>query len=223
MAMTLAELGHDVTGIDSSEDNVRVLADHISLAMQLDATDEKALRAAGIQDVDVAVVSIGEHIESSLMVVTLLREMGIKEIVAKAVTPLHGRILEKLGVARVVFPEREMAVRIAHSLVVANVLDYIELSDKFSIAEIPAPAEFTGKTLREIGLRSRFGLTTIAIKRATKSGDGDFTNVAPGPDDVVEAGDVLALLGSNERIGQLDELLRKAAKPARADKPIRNP
>ena len=166
MAMTLAELGHDVIGIDTSEDNVRVLADHISLSMQLDATDEKALRAAGIQDVDVAVVSIGEHIESSLMVVTLLREMGIKEIVAKAVTPLHGRILEKLGVARVVFPEREMAVRVAHSLVVANVLDYIELSDKFSIAEIPAPAEFAGKTLREIGLRSRFGLTTIAIKRA---------------------------------------------------------
>jgi trk/ktr system potassium uptake protein len=213
MATTLAELGHDVIGIDTNEDNVRVLADHISLSMQLDATDEKALRASGIQDVDVAVVSIGEHIESSLMVVTLLRELGIKEIVAKAVTPLHGRILEKLGVGRVVFPEREMAVRVAHSLVVANVLDYIELSDKFSIAEIPAPPEFTGKTLREIGLRSRFGLTTIAIKRASKSGDGDFTNVAPGPDDVVEAGDVLALLGSNERIGQLDQLLKKAAKP----------
>ncbi|MGH9386810.1 MAG: potassium channel family protein [Vicinamibacterales bacterium] len=213
MAMTLAELGHDVIGIDSNEDNVRVLADHISLSMQLDATDEKALRASGIQDVDVAVVSIGEHIESSLMVVTLLREIGIREIVAKAVTPLHGRILEKLGVARVVFPEREMAVRVAHSLVVANVLDYIELSDKFSIAEIPAPAEFAGKTLREIGLRSRFGLTTIAIKRASKSGDGDFTNVAPGPDDVVEAGDILALLGSNERIGQLDQLLKKASKP----------
>ena len=211
MAMTLAELGHDVIGIDGSEDRIRELADHISLAMQLDATNEKALRSAGIQDVDVAVVSIGEHIESSLMVVTLLREMGIKEIVAKAVTPLHGRILEKLGVGRVVFPEREMAIRVAHSLVVANVLDFIELSDKFSIAEIPAPIEFAGKTLREIALRSRFGLTTIAIKRANAA-DGDFTNVAPGPDDVVEAGDILALLGSNERIGQLDQLLKKAAK-----------
>jgi trk system potassium uptake protein TrkA len=212
MATTLAELGHDVTGIDGSEDKVRALADHISLAMQLDATDEKALRAAGIQDVDVAVVSIGEHIESSLMVVTLVREMGIKDVVAKAVTPLHGRILEKLGVTRVVFPEREMAVRVAHSLVVPNVLDFIELSNKFSIAEIPAPVEFVGKTLRDIGLRSRFGLTTIAIKRASKSADGDFTNVAPGPDDVVEAGDVLALLGSNEKLGQLDRLLKQAAK-----------
>lgn len=212
MAATLTELGHDVTGIDGSEDKVRVLADQISLAMQLDATDEKALRAAGIRDVDAAVVSIGENIESSLLVVTLIRELGITNIVAKAVTPLHGRILEKLGVTRVVFPEREMAVRVAHSLVVPSVLEFIELSKKFSIAEIPAPAEFAGKTLREIGLRSRFGLTTIAIKRATMGGGGDFTNVAPGPDDVVEAGDILALLGSNENLGKLDQLLEKAGR-----------
>lgn len=210
MATTLTELGHDVTGVDGNEDKVRVLADQISLAMQLDATDEKALRSAGIDDVDAAVVSIGENIESSLLVVTLIRELGIKKIVAKAVTPLHGRILEKLGVTRVVFPEREMAVRVAHSLVVPSVLEFIELSQKFSIAEIPAPPEFAGKTLREIGLRSRFGLTTIAIKRATKGGGGDFTNVAPGPEDVVEAGDILALLGSNEKLGQLDRLLAKA-------------
>lgn len=207
MAATLTELGHDVTGIDGSEDRVRELADQISLALQLDATDEKALRAAGISDVDVAVVSIGENIEASLLVVTLLLEIGIKTIVAKAVTSLHGRILEKLGVTRVVFPEREMAVRVAHALVVPNVLDFIELSTKFSIAEIPAPPEFHGKTLRDIGLRSRFGLTTIAIKRGAKGGGtGEFTNVAPGPDDVVMEGDVLALLGSNERLGKLDRL-----------------
>lgn len=212
MATTLAGLGHDVTGIDGSEDRVRELADHVTLAMQLDATDEKALRAAGIQDVDVAVVSIGENLESSLLVVTLLRELGIKNIVAKAVTPLHGRILEKLGVTRVVFPEREVAVRVAHALAVPSVIELIELSQGFSIAEVPAPAEFVGKSLREIGLRSRFGLTTIAIKRASKSVNGDFTNVAPGPDDVIEAGDVLALLGSNDKLEQLDALLQKAGR-----------
>ena len=210
MATTLADLGHDVTGIDGNEDRVRVLADQISLAMQLDATDEKALRAAGIGDVDVAVVSIGENIEASLLVVTLIRELGIKTIVAKAVTPLHGRILEKLGVTRVVFPEREMAMRVAHALVVPSVLEFIELSQNFSIAEVPAPAEFFGKTLRDIGLRSRFGLTTIAIKRVTAGGSSEFTNVAPGPDDVVEAGDVLALLGSNEKLAQIDRLFKKS-------------
>ena len=171
MATTLASLGHDVIGIDGDEDKVRAVADTVSLAMQLDATDEKALRGAGIKDVDVAVVSIGENIEASLLVVTLLREIGINRIVAKAVTALHGRILEKLGVMRVVFPEREMAIRVAHSIAIPNVLDYIELSRDFSIVEVPAPAEFVGKTLRDIGLRARFGLTTIAIKHVAKEGD----------------------------------------------------
>jgi trk system potassium uptake protein TrkA len=210
MATTLAGLGHDVIGIDGDEDKVRSLADVISLALQLDATDDKALRAAGIRDVDVAVVSIGEHLESSLMVVTLLKEMNIPQIVAKAVTPLHGRILEKLGVSRIVFPEREMAVRIAHSLVVPNVLDYIELSNDYSIVEVPAPPEFFGKSLREIGLRSRFGLTTIAIKHT--AGGSVSSNIAPGPEDIVQEGDVLSLLGSNERLGQLDRMLKIAGR-----------
>jgi len=211
MARTLAELGHDVIGIDGDEDQVRALADVVSLSMQLDATDERALRAAGIKDVDVAVVSIGENIEASLLVVTLLRELGINHIVAKAVTPLHGRILEKLGVTRVVFPEREMAMRIAHSLVMPNVIDYIELSREFSIVDVPAPPEFVGRTLRDIGLRARFGLTTIAIKHPARTGDREFTNIAPGPDDVIQAGDILSLLGSNERLGQLDQMLKKAS------------
>jgi trk system potassium uptake protein len=212
MATTLAGLGHDVIGVDGNEDRVRALADLVSLALQLDATDEKSIRAAGIQDVDVAVVSIGENIEASLLVVTLLREMNVKKVVAKAVTPLHGRILEKLGVERVVFPEREMAVRVAHSLVGPNVLDYFELSSEFSIVEIPAPIEFVGRTLKDIGLRARFGLTTIAIKRSSKTGDGDITQVSPGPDDVILEGDVLALIGSNERLGQLDRMLKQARK-----------
>lgn len=208
MATTLAELGHDVIGIDNDEQKVSALADVVSMAVQLDSTDERALKAAGIKDVDVAVVSIGENIESSLLVVTLLKELGISNIVAKAVTGLHGRILEKLGVTRVVFPEREMAVRVAHSLVIPNVLDYIELSGDYSIVEVPAPADFAGKTLKEIALRSRFGLTTIAIKRDSKTGHGSFTNVAPGPEDVVQEGDVLALLGSHERLGQLERMLK---------------
>ncbi|MDP1571404.1 MAG: TrkA family potassium uptake protein [Vicinamibacterales bacterium] len=211
MATTLAGLGHDVIGIDGDEDRVRALADVISLALQLDATDEKSIRAAGIQDVDVAVVSIGENIEASLLVVTLLRELNVKKVVAKAVTPLHGRILEKLGVERVVFPEREMAIRVANSLAGPNVLDYFELSSEFSIVEIPAPAEFVGRSLRDIGLRARFGLTTIAIKRTSRT-DGDITQVSPGPDDVIQAGDVLALIGSNERLGQLERLLKQAKK-----------
>ena len=204
MATTLAESGHDVIGVDGSEDRVRGLADLLSLAVQLDATDEKALLSAGIKDVDVAVVSIGENIESSLLVVTLLREIGIKNIVAKAVTPLHGRILEKLGVTRVVFPEREMAERTARSLVIPNALDYISLSADYSLVEVGVPAPFVGHTLRSIDLRARHGLTLVAIKRQV---DGkEETLVSPPADQTLLEGDVLALLGSNERLARIEKI-----------------
>lgn len=209
MAMTLTELGHDVIGVDGDESRVQQLADVITHALQIDATDERALRAAGIQDVDVAVVSIGENIESSLLVVMQLHELGIETIVAKAVTPLHGRILEKLDVSRVIFPEREMAIRIAHSLVMSNVIDYIELSRDFSIVEVPAPDAFVGRTLKQLELRPRLGLTLIAIKRQSDGSGAVVTNIAPAADETIRRGDILALLGSNDRLNQLDELLAR--------------
>src|SRR3990167_2136416 len=186
MATTLAELGHDVIGVDGDEDRVHQLADLITHAIQLDATDEKALRAACIHDVDVAVVSIGENIESSPLVVMQLRKLGIETIVAKAVTPLHGRILEKLGVSRVIFPEREMAVRIAHGLVMPNVIDYIELSRDFSIVEVPAPAMFVGRTLKQLELRPKYGLTLIAIKRRPSPSTPEVTNISPSADETIQ-------------------------------------
>ena len=209
MAMTLTELGHDVIGVDGDESRVQQLADVITHALQIDATDEKALRAAGIQDVDVAVVSIGENIESSLLVVMQLRDLSIGTIVAKAVTPLHGRILENLGVSRVIFPEREMAIRIAHSLVLPNVIDYIELSRDFSIVEVPAPAAFVGRTLKQLELRPRLGLTLIAIKRQSDDSGAVVTNIAPAADEIIRPGDILALLGGNEKLNQLDQLLAR--------------
>jgi trk system potassium uptake protein TrkA len=207
MARTLTELGQDVIGIDSDEERVQKHADLIRSAVQLDANDERALRTAGVQDVDVAVISIGENIEASLLAVMLVKDLGVPRVIAKAVTTLHGRILERIGVNRVIFPEREMAMRVAHSLVVANVLDYIELSRDFSIIEMPAPAAFIGKSLKEIQLRNRYGLTLIAIKRKPEGGGPEATNVAPTADDKILAGDVLALLGPNERLAQLDRLL----------------
>jgi trk system potassium uptake protein TrkA len=208
MATTLTELGQDVIGIDGNEEAVQRLSDVIGAAVVLDATDERALRTAGVQDVDVAVISIGENIEASLLAVMLVKDLGVPRIIAKAVSPLHGRILERLGVNRVIFPEREMAMRVAHSLVVANVLDYIELSRDFSIIEMPAPEEFAGRSLKDLQLRNRYGLTLIAIKRKTGTGDGEVTNVAPTAEDEIQAGDVLALLGPNERLAQLDRLLK---------------
>lgn len=205
MALSLTELGQEVIGIDVSDERVAEMADSISQAIALDAVDERALKSAGVQDADVAVVSIGEDVESSVLTVMQLRELGLREIIAKAVTPLHGKILEKIGATRVVYPERDMAIRVAHSLLVPNVLDYIELSRDFSIVEIPAPKAFVGKTLREIELRPRFGLTLIAIKRVTK--EGESTKVSPSADESIRQGDILSLLGDNERLAQIDRVI----------------
>jgi trk system potassium uptake protein TrkA len=209
VATTLTELGQEVIGIDGSEERVRSLSDVLGHVLELEATDERALKAAGIQDVDVAIISIGENVEASLLVVMLVKELGVKTIIAKATTPLHGRILEKLGVSRVIFPEREMAMRIAHSLAVPNVLDYVELSRDFSIVEIPAPRAFVGHTLKELELRPRFGLTLIAIKRRSGPDGAEVTNVGPAAHDRIEAGDVLAVIGGNDRLAELEKLLEK--------------
>lgn len=213
MATTLADLGQDVIGIDAEPERVRRLADTLTQAIELDATDDKALRAAGIDTVDVAVVSIGENIESSLLVVMQLRETGIPTIIAKAVTPLHGRILEKIGVSRVIFPERDMAIRVAHSLVMPSVIDYIELSRDFSIVEVPAPASFIGRTLRQLEIRPRLGLTLIAIKRQADPEGPVITNIAPTADETIRDGDVLALLGRTDRLTRLDTLFDAGRRP----------
>jgi trk system potassium uptake protein TrkA len=205
MATTLTSLGHDVLGIDSDQEKVDRLADSVTQTLRLDATDEKALRGAGVAEVDVAVISIGENIEASLLVVMLVRELGVGTIVAKAITPLHGRILEKIGASRVVFPEREMAVRVAHSLVVPNVLDFIELSRDYSIMEVPAPATFVGKSVKELEIRPRYGLTLIAIEREGPTGT-DAT-VSPSADERVREGDILALLGPNDRLNDIRKLI----------------
>lgn len=206
ISTTLAELGHDVIGVDSSEERVRQLADVITHAVQIEATDAKSLRASGIADVNVAVVSIGENIESSLLAVMLLHELGVQTVVAKAVTPLHGRILERLGVSKVIFPERDMAIRLAHSLVMPNVLDYVELSRDFSFVELPMPGIFLGQTLRQLELRPKYGLTLIAIKRRDDAG-AEVTNVSPSAEEVLRKDDILVLLGSNSKLADFSALV----------------
>ena len=208
VASTLVEMGQEVIGIDSDEERVKEMSDVLSQTVALEATDIKALREVGVQDVDCAVVSIGENIEASLLVVMQVKELGVERVIAKAVTDLHGRILQKLGVSRVIFPEREMAIRVAHSLVIPNVLDYIELSKDYSIVEVPAPPDFHGKTLKQLELRPRYGLTLIAIKRKSATAGGkEITIVAPSADETILSGDVVALLGSSDRFAKLGQIL----------------
>lgn len=193
--------------MDSDEGRVQELSDRVPHLLCINASDPKALREAGVAEVDVAVISIGANIEASLLIVMAVKEMGVKFIVAKSTTEVHGRILERLGVDRVIYPEREAAVRMAHSLVVPNVIDYISLSRDFSIIEIPAPEMFVGRSLREIDLRAKHGLTLIAIKRST---NGIITtDVSPSADERIQAGDAVALVGSNKALVALERLVIK--------------
>jgi trk system potassium uptake protein TrkA len=205
VAKTLAESGLEIIAIDREEEKVKAVSDFVTYAVQLDAMDEKTLRSVGVQNVDTAIVSIGEKIEASILVVMVLKEMGIKNIIAKAVTPLHGRVLENLGVQRVVYPERDMAVRVAHSLTTPKVLEELELSQEYSIIELPTPKEFIGKSVKEIQLRTKYGVNLIAIKRKiTEAGTKkDIWNVNPSPTDNMGEGDILVLIGANRDLSRL--------------------
>ena len=204
VASTLLQLGQDVIGVDNDAERVRQMGELTDNAMQLDATDMRALQQAGIGEADVAVVSIGENIEASLLAVMQVKDLGVPKIIAKAVTPLHGRILEKLGVTRVIFPEREMAERTARSLVIPNALDYISLSADFSIIDVATPASFVGRTLRDIELRPHYGLMLLAIKRM--SGAEQTTLVAPPAEEVILAGDTLTVLGKNDALAKVEKI-----------------
>lgn len=204
VARTLAETGCEVMAMDCDEEKVKAVSEFITYAMVIDAMDEKALRAAGIQNVDMAIVSIGENIEANIIVVMLLKEIGVKNIIAKAVTPLHGKVLEHLEVTRVVYPERDMAIRVAHSLVRPGIVEQLELSPEYSIIEIAAPETLVGKALKESELRSRYEVNLIAIKRGGDSLTG--WNVNPLPTDIIRKGDLLVLVGSNKALEQFEKL-----------------
>lgn len=200
VAKTLYSLGNEVLAIDSEEDAVQDIAESVTHAVQLDATDENALRSLGIRNFDVAVVTIGSDVQSSVLITVLLKELGVKNIIAKANTDLHAKVLYKIGADRVVLPEKEMGVRIAHNLMTTNILDYIELSPDYSIAEMEAPEEWSGKKLRELNLRSRYGINVMAIKR------NDAINVSPSAEDHILFGDVIVAIGGAEDMSKLENM-----------------
>ncbi len=208
VAETLIKKGQEVLAIDRDEEKVEAVSDFATYAVQCDGTDEKALRAVNIQNADVAVVSIGEDIESSILIVMTLKELGVKQVIAKAVTPLHGKILMNLGVREVVFPERDAAIRLAHRLIAPNVIEYLQLVPGYSIEEMSVPPWLAGKKLSESQIRTRFGVNVIAIKRSqTRVVKGQVRTeevlTFPGPEDIVEKDDILVMIGREEDLDRL--------------------
>ena len=204
VAETLTKLGHEVLAIDRDEEQITRVGEFVTYAVQCDATDEKALRAISTQNVDMAVVSIGENIEASILVVTTLRELGIKRVIAKAVTPLHGKILEHMGVTEVIYPERDAGIRLAHRLTAPNVLEYLQLSPGYSIEEVSVPEQLIGKPIGDSQIRADFQVNIIAVKKKLQTmikgilQSREIVNFTPAPSDVMEKGDVLVVIGREE-------------------------
>ena len=198
VACTLYKHGHDVMVVDTDELLVQQISNSVTHAVQANAVNEVSLRALGVKNFDVVVVAIGNDMQASIMVSILLIELGARYVVAKAQTELHGKVLKKIGVNRVVFPELDMGQKLAHSLVAHNIIDLIELSEDYSVVEVAAADEMVGQTLKDLNLRARFGVNIIALR--SKSGD---TNISPAADDRVGAGDVLVAVGDNKSLKKM--------------------
>ncbi|SFI80767.1 potassium channel family protein [Thermoflavimicrobium dichotomicum] len=199
VAQTLHSMGYEVLAVDRDPSRVQDMAQIIPHVIEADSTDENALKALGIRNFDVIVVAIGEDIQSSIMTTLILKEMGVKKIVVKARNDLHGKVLEKIGADKVVYPERDMGVRVVHHLISPNILDYVELSNDYSIIEVKAGKYFNGKTLQELNIRQRFNCNVMAIKR-----EGNY-NINPSATDVIYAGDNLVVIGHNNDLQKLEE------------------
>ncbi len=198
VALSLARMGHEVLAIDTSEEQVEKVADEVTHAVQAHITDEEVLKELGIRNFDVVIVGIGQDIQANILVTVILKDLGVKYVVAKAQNELHGKVLEKIGADKVVYPERDMGVRVAHSLGASNVLDHIELSPDYSILEAVAPTKLVGKTLFQSALRAKYGVTVVAIKR------GDKIIVAPPAEEGIQEGDVLVAIGKNKSLRSLE-------------------
>ena len=200
VARELCRLGCEVMVMDVSNDLVSQVASDVTHAVVGDARDKEVLRALGAGDFDCAIVSIGDDLSASVLATMNLKELGVPYIVCKAHDDIHRRVLEKLGADRVVIPELEQAGRLARSLSSLNVLDYIELSKEYGIIEVPVPAGWEGKSLKELNVRASLGINILAVR------SGDAFHVSPGADYAFTKGEVMVVLGDNKALKKVQKL-----------------
>ena len=207
LATSLADAGAEVIAIDRDPDIVEQVKDRVTLAVCLDATDEQALRAQGIDKVDVAIVGIGANFEESVLSTVILKQIGVPRVISRATTSTRGQILSRVGADDIVNPERESAARWRTRLLAPTVLERSVLAEGFSLAQVEAPESFHNQTLAGLHVGSRYKVLVVAFRRAIRETDESGQTrtretliSAPGPTSVVEPGDVLVLIGSDEAI-----------------------
>ncbi|MDD3655270.1 MAG: TrkA family potassium uptake protein [Atribacterota bacterium] len=197
VATTLVELGHEVLAVDNDEEKVDQYKDILTKVVKVDITDEKVLKELGVKSFDAAIVSVGPDLESSILITIMLKEIGVKHVITKANSELHGRVLEKVGSDRVIYPERDEGMRIARSLIMPNVKNQMELSPLYSLIEIAALPVFCEKTLGELDLPGKYGVTLLAIRR------GNQFTFSPTAKHTVSENENLILVGENKKIDKL--------------------
>ena len=204
LAEALAETGIEVLLIDRNNALVQGAIKKVTWAVQCDATSANALESAGISECDTVVVAIGSNVEASMLVTANCKELGIKTVISKATSEIHGKILDKLGADHVVYPDRESAHRLARNITEHNAYDLLEISEGLSLAEIDVPEACVGKTLAEADLRKKSGVTVLCIRRPDpKNNRKPLQVLIPNPNDAFEAGDKLIVFGTTAGIDAL--------------------
>ena len=191
--------GFEVIAVDKNKDAVQRVRDCSTKAIQADGTDKEIMEAIGIQEDDVVIISFGEDLAAATLTTLHLKQMKVKTIIVKAPNEEHKLILEKVGATEVMIPEKEIAHKVAKSLISPNVLDYLPLSDDYMISEMAPPNSFLGKSIAQLQLRSRYHIEVIAIRDIVS----DKINMVPGADFVIKDGDVLVILGKEKDIQQI--------------------
>ena len=199
-ARQLCSLGCEVLAMDVRSELVHQVANDVTHAVVGDGQDKEVLRALGAGNFDCAIIAIGDNLAASVLTTMNLKELEVPYIVCKAHDATHRRVLEKLGVDRVVIPEYEFAGKLARSLSSHNVLDYIELSEEYGILEVPAPKSWIGKSLMELNVRAKLGVNIIAVESGKK------TNVSPAADYLIQEGDIMVVLGDTYSLEAVQKL-----------------
>ncbi|WP_206109313.1 TrkA family potassium uptake protein [Paenibacillus sp. HB172176] len=198
LTRTLIENGHEVLAVDKNEQLVQDMASIATHALQADCTDELVLRELGATNFSHAIVAIGDDLQASILTTLLLKDMKVPKVTAKAKNEPHGKVLSKIGADHVIYPERDMGVRLGNQLSSDNLIDYIELSPEYNLSEILAPPAMNGYSLKQLNIRARYGCTIMAIKT------GESINISPLADDQIHTGDILLIIGSYEDIRELE-------------------
>ena len=206
LACELERLGGDVLAIDSDAEIVQEIRDHVRRAVVCDALDRESLREVGVGDVDVVVIGLRSRLDASILTTMYVQDLGVKEIVALAVSDDHRRALERLGAGRIIFPEKDMASRLASHLLLPNLIDYLWVAPGYGMVEVEAPESFRGKSLVDLNIRRQFGVTVVAIRSPeSEAVEGqpqpeDATPFVPTPDYVFYPGDRLIVFGKDDDI-----------------------